>query len=524
MEVGAVKQAFNNEVIQLKKNFNQAKIQIIHKLTRKAKTFMEKKAPEKLKLKLKRKAESAVNEVLIIKKIKPKVLAKFAVTHTGNLHDYLNRPIVDQDKACARLLLHKSLQEKYNYIRKTFSNISISDLLMSRLERRKMKKEALEKQKMKRDKKQKVVNAEGEWEVETLKTEKKSDGKTLEEDEASGDDDDVDFEAEGDSEEERAHSDDEDINNEEKSGSEIEEQNNDSDKEVEEQMEFDEETDDEKDFSEEVSDEDGDKSSGKFIPHQENDDEEEDERIVKEDVKPEINTNNKLSTNTNIAVAQARNNNKPAIKKPTKPRDANKNKKLNEKLISRNFKKGSSETHVSETKIVDPFFITATGENYMSVAEPRQPDEVKEIHKQGNRKLRRAAMFGHVPKIKPRQEFREGNYNRQNDSQAFRNKSYGGDGNYSNNRNSKFNDRNNSQFRGRDDRQFEGRNDQLRGDDSQYKGNRNDSKFKGKNASFSGRNDDVAPKVEKLHPSWEAKKKKSGIQPFQGKKIVFDES
>ncbi|KAI8435324.1 hypothetical protein MSG28_003649 [Choristoneura fumiferana] len=482
MEVGAVKQAFNNE--------------IIHKLTRKAKMFTEKKAPEKLKLKLKRKAESAVNEVLIIKKIKPKVLAKFAVTHTGNLHDYLNRPIVDQDKACARLLLHKSLQEKYNYIRKTFSNISISDLLMSRLERRKMKKEALEKQKMKRDKKQKVVNAE-------------------EEDEASGDDDDVNFEAEGDSEEERAHSDDEDINNEEKSGSEIEEQNNDSDKEVEEQMEFDEETDDEKDFSEEVSDEDGDKSSDKFIPHQENDDEEGDERIVKEDVKPEINTNNKLSTNTNIAVAQARNNNKPAIKKPTKPRDANKNKKLNEKLISRNFKKGSSETHVSETKVVDPFFITATGENYMSVAEPRQPDEVKEIHKQGNRKLRRAAMFGHVPKIKPRQEFREGNYNRQNDSQAFRNKSYGGDGNYSNNRNSKFNDRNNSQFRGRDDRQFEGRNDQLRGDDSQYKGNRNDSKFKGKNASFSGRNDDLAPKVEKLHPSWEAKKKKSGIQPFQ---------
>ncbi|KAI8435323.1 hypothetical protein MSG28_003649, partial [Choristoneura fumiferana] len=144
----------------------------------------------------------------------------------------------------------------------------MSDLLMSRLERRKMKKEALEKQKMKRDKKQKVVNAE-------------------EEDEASGDDDDVNFEAEGDSEEERAHSDDEDINNEEKSGSEIEEQNNDSDKEVEEQMEFDEETDDEKDFSEEVSDEDGDKSSDKFIPHQENDDEEGDERIVKEDV-PEL--------------------------------------------------------------------------------------------------------------------------------------------------------------------------------------------------------------------------------------------
>lgn len=57
------------QLILLKKKLNQAKIQIIHKLTRKAKTFVEKKAPEKIKEKLKRKAEAAVNEVLIIKVI-----------------------------------------------------------------------------------------------------------------------------------------------------------------------------------------------------------------------------------------------------------------------------------------------------------------------------------------------------------------------------------------------------------------------------------------------------------------------
>lgn len=276
-------------------------------------------------------------------------------------------------------------------------------------------------------------------------------------------------------------------------------------------MESDKELDDDKDLSEEESDEDGDNSLDKILQLS----------PVKEDVKHEIIIKDKLPTNTNIVVAQTKNNTKPAIKKPTKSRDANKNKKLNEKLITRNFKKGPSETHVSETKTVDPFFITSTGENYMTVAEPRQPDEVKEIHKQGNRKLRRAALFGHVPKIKPRQDFREGNYNRQNDSQGFRNKSYASDNNYNNNRNSKFNDRNESQYRRRDDNQYKDKNDQFKGE---FKGNRNDSKFKGRNASFSGRNDDVAPKVEKLHPSWEAKKKKSGILPFQGKKIVFDES
>lgn len=53
----------------MKRNLNQAKIQIIHKLTRKAKTLAEKKAPENLKEKLKKKAESAVKEVLIIKVI-----------------------------------------------------------------------------------------------------------------------------------------------------------------------------------------------------------------------------------------------------------------------------------------------------------------------------------------------------------------------------------------------------------------------------------------------------------------------
>lgn len=59
----------NFQLILLKKKLNQAKIQIIRKLTRKAKSLVEKKAPEPLKEKFKQKAECAIKEVLITKVI-----------------------------------------------------------------------------------------------------------------------------------------------------------------------------------------------------------------------------------------------------------------------------------------------------------------------------------------------------------------------------------------------------------------------------------------------------------------------
>lgn len=70
------------QVIQLKKNLNQAKIQVIHKLTRKAKTLAEKKCPEHLKEKNKKKAESAVKEVLIMKVLLISILNKTVTNYT----------------------------------------------------------------------------------------------------------------------------------------------------------------------------------------------------------------------------------------------------------------------------------------------------------------------------------------------------------------------------------------------------------------------------------------------------------
>lgn len=423
MEVGAVKQAFNNEVILLKKNLNQAKIQIIHKLTRKAKQLTEKKAPEQLKEKLKRKAESAVKEVLLIKKIKPKDLAKFMVTHKGELNTFLNKPQVDDEKACARLLLHKALQDKYKFIRSRFSNVPIQDLFMSRLERRKMKKEAKEKQKnKKKGKNNNVVNAEGDWDVEDVKDASK----------VSGDEED-------DSDDERndmsdGENDDNDVSDDESgqsvggdvSGDDSEDEggeNNDSDDGVEANNDSDGDDDDGNNAS------DGNEDAG-------NDSESEKEQEVIKEVSKPAKTSPKI---VKQAVANAKTTAKkievvdkkitepveikakipikkdPVKKDPLKKqKELNKTKSFNEKLLQKKLKK-DMDAPVAENKIVDPFFITATGENYMSVAEPRAPDEIKEEHMRGNRKMRRAAMFGHVPTSRPRQSnYNNDRFNNQN--------------------------------------------------------------------------------------------------------------
>ncbi|KAJ8714424.1 hypothetical protein PYW07_002649 [Mythimna separata] len=485
MEVGAVKQDFNTEVILLKQKLNQAKIQIIHKLTRKAKQLTEKKAPEKLQEKLKRKAESAVKEVLIIKKIKPKDLAKFIVTHKGELNTFLNKPQVDEDKACARLLLHKALQDKYKFIRGRFSNVPIKDLFMSRIERRKMKKEAKEKQKnKKKGKNDKVVNSEGDWNVEDVVmsddvklskrgknndvsddegSEQEVSGDENDDNELSGDDGDQsegDNEPDGDSEPE-----------------DVEEQN---DSEVEEGP---------SDATEESSDDEVKVAVSKVTPK------------VKPTVSDAKSKPVKIEViNTNTVPPKEmtpKNPPKPIVKKNPvkKQKELEKTKHFNEKILQKKLKK-DLDAPVVENKIVDPFFITASGENYMSVVEPRAPDEVKEEHFRGNRKLRRAVQFGLVPKSKLRQN----NYNNED---RFNNKQNGYD--RGNGFKGKFNDRQN------DRRNFNDRNS--------FNNDFNDKR------GFNNRNDrNNEEKEEKLHPSWEAKKRKSGLLPFEGKKIVFDES
>ncbi|XP_013183693.2 uncharacterized protein LOC106129635 [Amyelois transitella] len=510
MEVGAVKQAFNNEVILLKKNLNQAKIQVIHKLTRKAKTLTQKKVPDHVEVKFKRKAESAVNEVLAIKKLKPKDVAKFIVTHTKELKQYLNNPKADQDKACARLLLHKSLQEKYRFIRGRFSNIPIEDLLMSRQERRKLKKEAYDKKK-KKGKNSEVVNSEGDRDVlddEMGDDIKDSDNSDISNDEASSNN------------EEQTNEDDSNA----ESGNESDANSEDGKINM---LHNDFETDNDNSLNSETVDlkpiNDNLNSKADLLLHKKEPEKNDLEAIknntnskamLKSDVllhkqKPEkqIEKNDleaikikQIEKNMNSIAMQpdvVQHKQKPEKHREKKDRtkDNKKNKNLNEKLVTRKFKKHSEDILVNATKIVDPFFVTSTGENYMSLAEPKLPDEVKEIHKQGNRKLRRAIMFGHVPKSKARRDgFKADMSNRRNGVEK------------SNRLNNKFDRQRDARKRGND------RDKNV--NDNNKRSNFNDTRLKSIELQDK--------KPEKLHPSWEAKKKKSGILPFQGKKIVFD--
>lgn len=396
-------------------------------------------------------------------KIKARDIGKFIVTHKGQLQECLNKPQVDLDKACARLLLHKALQDKYKFIRNRFADVPIKDLLMSRQERLKIKKEARDKQKEKRDRKNKkknsqVVNAEGDWNVEDVNKSKNVSNDDEKVNDESGDDNMIDDEG----------------------------------------------TDLVKDSNDEGSDNESNANESEGSHSVQNSDLEDNEGTNKESEESD-NDNDESDSEKFIKLSPVKNESKPAIqtaaiknletklqkRKPEKKHKDNKN--LNEKILKRTFKKDSDDVPISQ-KVVDPFFITSSGENYLTLAEPRQPDEVKEVHKQGNRQLRRAIMFGHVPKPRPRQD-RQDNYRQKQDNYSHDN--FNRQNGYDNRSNEKF-EKQNGKFN-KDDRR------------SNFKGNDRNER-------------NVEEKPEKLHPSWEAKKKQSGILPFQGKKIVFDES
>ncbi|GBP52820.1 hypothetical protein EVAR_39358_1 [Eumeta japonica] len=168
------------------------------------------------------------------------------------------------------------------------------------------------------------------------------------------------------------------------------------------------------------------------------------------------------------------------VKNNNVKKSCTKNKKVSDKFQQK--RSNINSQPIQENKVVDPFFITSTGENYMSLVEPRPPDEVKEVYKQGNRKLRRAIMFGHVPRFKRKDQNLSQNDPHQKNSTRS---------NYT-----KFNK------------------------PEEERKNRKFTNPSNRDSSINEKNADKPP--EKLHPSWEAKKRLSSIQPFQGIKIVFD--
>lgn len=408
-----------------------------------------------------------------------------------------------------------------------FGDVPIQDLFMSRQERRKIKKEQKEQQKnKKKDKNKNVVNSAGDWNIEDIKigdSHKEVSQNDDENDDLDANDHDLNSqsvidhnEEESDSEDEMDQSDDE--NTIEQSVDENVIEQSDDDNEIEQSN--DEVNDDESDNQEQ--------SIGMFVKLKPSSevpiklDTKVHKPINKQTIQKEDKARKKNRKEQKISVSKEINT-KTAVIQKTKPIQnknldkKDKNKNLKEKLQTRKFKKDISDDVSNENKVVDSFFITASGENYLSLAEPRQPDEVKEIHKQGNRKERRAAMFGHVPKIKPRRDDSRQHFN----SKDKRNFDTNSNNYYKDNTNFKSkNTFGNNKERFNNNPKSNGKHTKFNDDHSSF----NNSKYNKTNDKNLNDSRSVE-KQEKLHPSWEAKKKQSSnFVPFQGKKIVFDES
>ncbi|XP_061172149.1 serum response factor-binding protein 1-like [Saccostrea echinata] len=136
--------ALNNKVISMRGQIKKVKVQVIHKLTRQITALQNKeRGPEKLLEKNKRKAERLVEEVQVLKDLKPDGIAKYAIGHTISFTDVCREPKASlETKALARLTDHKILQDSVKEFRRDHEDwMSLAAFLMSRNSGRRIKKQ-----------------------------------------------------------------------------------------------------------------------------------------------------------------------------------------------------------------------------------------------------------------------------------------------------------------------------------------------------------------------------------------------
>lgn len=101
----------NNEIVRMRQFVRQARIRIIHKLTREAKTLRAKKGTEKQQEKNRRKADKLINEIYALKKIKDDQITKFGIINKKSLQEILRTTDTDEStRVIARVADHKILQ------------------------------------------------------------------------------------------------------------------------------------------------------------------------------------------------------------------------------------------------------------------------------------------------------------------------------------------------------------------------------------------------------------------------------
>lgn len=101
----------NDEIVRMRKLVKQARVRVIHKLTREAKTLRAKKGTEKQLEKNKKKADKLINEIHFLKKLKNDNITKFGISNKKSLQEILqSKKSKVSTRIMARITEHKLLK------------------------------------------------------------------------------------------------------------------------------------------------------------------------------------------------------------------------------------------------------------------------------------------------------------------------------------------------------------------------------------------------------------------------------
>ncbi|KAG8237097.1 hypothetical protein J437_LFUL017375 [Ladona fulva] len=115
------KLTLNNEIVLMRKVVRQARVHVIAKLIREIKKLRASKGDDALKAKCNRKAERKVEVLMVLKKLKPDVVSKFALKNTENAAEKIADPNTEiEERALFRLISSKVLAERVNQFRSKY--------------------------------------------------------------------------------------------------------------------------------------------------------------------------------------------------------------------------------------------------------------------------------------------------------------------------------------------------------------------------------------------------------------------
>lgn len=481
------KTEINDEIVRMRKLVKQARVCVIHKLTREAKTLRAKKGTEKQLEKNKKKADKLINEIHFLKKLKNDNITKFGISNKKSLQEILqSKKSKVSTRIMARITEHKLLKNAIIQFRDKYPDYE----------------EHLQSGKNKSAKQNNKFDKQDEKEI-TVKRETLDDSsevaENLVENELNFENQDSDVKTEMEDNSVKSETEDDNVLSETEIGDNNlfkEEQNSEEkhDSEAGSTLKI------EPSVSVKIEQKDSKthlkmdrKEMTQSIKEYVNND---DKNVKKALIKEEISKTDKKKDTVKVISKEA------TVKRFVdilQEQNSGENSEENESLKVND--KKASKNKLEFEKTVDPFFISGDGDDYLSLA----PSKTKE---------------NNYLSLDEDDNFYNNNKSKQYNSNK---RTFANDRFFSNVKSSS------EDVRGKRRRQEESRynDNNFNRDKSLFKKQKNnngssfrDTKNHNKNVIMNANSNEN----ENLHPSWAAKKKQQEIlkQGFQGKKIVFD--